>query len=223
MTEEPEYREVNGTLSPFNIEADRNRKIYVGFEGDTVFSTSLQSILKQQGYQLTETPGEAEVVYQLQGDFSAPGGPLYEGISIPASDLHNGKIKLPQTLEEKHDLRSNITRGFGFLMAGQKQGGVESSPAGVFTENQPHKVNGTMAFPQMAVMVLNRHDKQGDMRAASQVETLAPTLIGKPMVDLAMRDLLDKTGVFPVVSSPEPAEIHSGDPPSNIQQATSTK
>ncbi len=216
---EPEFHDVNNTPSPFNIQSDRSRKIYVAFEGDPSFTASLQSILKQQQYQLTETLATAEVVYQLQGDFSAPGGPLYEGLSISASDLHEGKVQLPQTLQEKHDLRSNLARGIGFLMAAQKQGGASGVPvADLLAENQPHKVNGKMEFPQMAVVVLTRHDAHGDLRAASQVEALTPTLMGKPMVDLAIEDLLEKTGILPVAPGLKPAETHIDATSSNTTQ-----
>lgn len=206
------YKEENGTPSPFLFTADLGKSIYIEFLGSAGLTDALRKMLRQNGYTVVDTPAQAQVQYQFQGDYDLNGGKLYESLHDDAGAVHDGKlVSAPQA---KTGLGAAVTGSVAnFFGSSLGSALVKGAPGELLSRKSSKTADGREIFAQQTVVVVNRQVGGVNSRAATFVDGESPDVMASAMVNQAISDLLVKTAALPPVPEPSIAQAAPVSPP----------
>lgn len=179
-----ELSEEAGTKDAFS--PDLGRKLYVEFVGSQKETQKLRDLLTARGHSLAASPGEAEVIYLIEGEYTVPETKQYKSVTASVGDLLENPGEAVPTPEKK--LMGSIGAGVAkFLLLGAAAQG-QPVPADAMPQDG--------VFSQEVLLVIARQPKNGKETRYSVVKSeTGPELKAASLSIAAKESLYQALGI----------------------------
>lgn len=156
---------------------DKGRKVFVEFVGSKKLTERLQSAFKGNGFEVVSSAGEADAVYQFDGEFSVGEEPTRQGVTERVGAF----VDSPHPIELAKKSGGVKKMVGGFLLA---MGGLQ------IPQQQDSGV-----YRQAVLFVANRHAEGKDIRVSVINRAESSELNPDVLIESAMQEMMGAIGI----------------------------